>query len=159
MIRTLMIAVASATALTLSPMVFGEQPDHGTADQAKAMLLKAVAAVKADETKALDSFNKVDGSFRDRDLYVFCFSASDGKLLANGNPNAKQLLGTDARSLKDPTGKMYGVEVFNAAQKPEGQITAVNYMFSKPGADPTPVPKVSFVTRVRDLGCAVGYYK
>jgi hypothetical protein len=42
---------------------------------------------------------------------------------------------------------------------PEGQITAVSYMFSKPDADPTPVPKVSFVTRVRDLGCAVGYYK
>jgi len=54
---------------------------------------------------------------------------------------------------------MYGVEVYNAAQKPEGHITEVSYMFSKPGTDPTPVAKVSFVTRVRDLGCAVGYYK
>jgi hypothetical protein len=31
-------------------------------------------------------------------------------------------------------------------------------MFAKPG-DPNPVPEVSFVTRVSDLGCGVGYYK
>jgi hypothetical protein len=159
MMRTFMLAAASAAVLTLSPTVFGQQSDHGTADQAKAMLLKAVAAVKADEKKALDMFNKGDGGFRDRDLYVFCFTATDGKLVALGNPNARQLLGTDNRALKDPTGKAYGVELYNAAQKPEGQITEVSYMFSKPGADPKPVPKVSFVTRVSDLGCAVGYYK
>ena len=44
-------------------------------------------------------------------------------------------------------------------QKPEGQITEVSYMFPRPGADKTPVQKVSFVTRVADLGCGVGYYK
>jgi hypothetical protein len=32
-------------------------------------------------------------------------------------------------------------------------------MFPKPGADKTPAPKVSFVTKVNDLGCGVGYYK
>jgi uncharacterized protein with GYD domain len=31
-------------------------------------------------------------------------------------------------------------------------------MFPRPGVDKTPVPKVSFVTRVSDLGCGVGYY-
>ena len=44
-------------------------------------------------------------------------------------------------------------------QKPEGEITEVSYMFPRPGADKTPVPKVSLVTRVGDLGCGVGYYK
>jgi len=90
MMRTLMIAVTSAAVFTISPLVFGAQPDHGTADQAKAMLMKAVAAVKADETKALDTFNKGDGGFLDRDLYVFCFNASDGKLVANGKTIAWQ---------------------------------------------------------------------
>ena len=33
-------------------------PTGGTADEAKAMLMKAVAAVKADKAKALDMFNK-----------------------------------------------------------------------------------------------------
>jgi hypothetical protein len=46
--------------------------------EAKAMLMKAIAAVKADEAKALDMFNKGEGGFRDRDLYVFCANVSDG---------------------------------------------------------------------------------
>ena len=52
-----------------------------------------------------------------------------------------------------------GVEVYGAAQKPEGQITEVRYMFPKPGADPKPVSKVSLVTRAGDLVCGVGYYQ
>jgi hypothetical protein len=38
-------------------MAFAQQTSQfGTADEAKAMLLKAVAAVKADKAKALDMF-------------------------------------------------------------------------------------------------------
>jgi len=157
MIRTFMIAAASAAVLTLSPTAFCK--DHGTAEQAKAMLLKAEAAVKADKTKALDMFNKGEGGFLDRDLYVFCANASDGKIVAIGNPNAKQLLGQDQRTLKDPTGKTFGLDLYAAGQKPEGQITKVSYLFVRPGPDTKPVPKVSLVTRVGDLSCGVGYYK
>ena len=32
-------------------------------------------------------------------------------------------------------------------------------MFPRPGADKTPVQKVSLVTKVDDLVCLVGYYK
>jgi hypothetical protein len=32
-------------------------------------------------------------------------------------------------------------------------------MFPKPGTTAPTFPKVSFVTRVGDLGCGVGYYK
>ena len=123
------------------------------------MLVKAVAAVKADKTKALDMFNKGEGGFLDRDLYPFCSNLSDGKNVAISNPNAKQLLGTDTRTLTDPTGKVFGMELYTAGQKPEGQVTEVSYMFVRPDADKTPVPKVSLVTRVSDLGCGVGYYK
>ena len=35
----------------------------------------------------------------------------------------------------------------------------VSYMWVRPGPDKTPVPKVSFATRVGDLGCGVDYYK
>jgi hypothetical protein len=38
-------------------------------------------------------------------------------------------------------------------------MTEVSYMWPKPGADATPVPQVSFGTRVGDLVCGVGYYK
>ena len=83
------------------------------------MLDNAVAAVKADKTKALDMFNKGEGGFLDRNLYPFCFNVSDGKILAVASPNAKQFLGTDIRDLKDATGKVYGPELYAAAQKPE----------------------------------------
>ena len=68
--------------------------------------------------------------------------------------------GTDVRTLKDKTGRAFGQEVYAAAQKPEGQITEISdYFFPRPGPDQTPVQKISFVTRVGDLGCDVGYYK
>ena len=159
MICTLMISAASAAVLMFSPAAFAQQTG-GTADEAKAMLMKAVAAVKADKAKALDMFNKGEGGFLDRDLYVFCANLSDGKLIAVGSNNAKQNLGVEVRTLKDPTGKVYRAEIFAAMQKPNSQITEVSYMFPRPGADRTPVPKVSLVTMASDdLGCGVGYYK
>ena len=65
----------------------------------------------------------------------------------------------DVRTLKDPAGTTYGQELYAAAQKPEGQITEVSYVFPKPGTTAPAVPKVSFVTKAGDLGCGVGYYK
>ena len=105
---------------------------------------------------AIAMFVKGEGGFRDRDLYPFCFRIADGKTLAS--PKAVQA-GTDIRTLKDTNGNGYGPAIYAAAQKPEGEITEVSYMFVRPGPDKTPVPKVSFVTRVGDLGCGVGYYK
>ena len=120
--------------------------------------LKAVAALKADKAKTLDQINHGKGGFLDRDLYVFCINIRDGKLVAVGNPNVKQLLARDSRTKKDVNGEPFGQEMYDAYQKPEGQITEVSYMWAKPGPDKTPVPKVSFVTRIGDLGCGVGYY-
>src|SRR6201996_7706650 len=146
MLRTSMIAAVSAAVLTFSTAALAQK--GGTADEAKAMLMKAAAAVKADKAKALDMFNKGEGGFLDRDLYVFCSNVSDGKNVAIGNPNAKQLLGVDVRTLKDAAGKPFGAELYAAYQKTEGEITEVRYMFPRPGADKTPVEKVSLVTRV-----------
>ena len=157
--RTVTIAAASAAILMFSSTTFAQQRGQfGTADEAKAMLLKAIAAVKADKGKALDMINKEEGGFLDRDLYPFCFNAGDGKAIAAASPNARQALGQDVRTLRDATGKLYGLELYAAAQKPEGQITEVSYMFPTP-SDPKPVAKVSFVTRAAGIGCGVGYYK
>ena len=89
MFRSFIVAAVSAVVLTLSATAFAQQ-DHGTANEAKAMLLKAVAALKADKAQTLDLINKGEGGFLDRDLYVFCANNSDGKVVALGNPNAKQ---------------------------------------------------------------------
>jgi hypothetical protein len=105
---SLLITPASAAAIVaLSTAAFAQQTG-GTAVEAKAMLMKAVAAVRADKVKALDMFNKGEGGFRDRDLYVFCANASDGTLVAIGNPNLKQALGMDIRAGQNSTGEAFG---------------------------------------------------
>jgi hypothetical protein len=154
MTRAFLTATTAAAIVAISAPVFAQQ--GGTAQEARAMLDKAVATVKGDRDVALAMFNKGEGGFRDRDLYPYCFRSGDGKGVAG--PIAV-LSGTDVRTLKDPTGKAFGLELYAAAQKPEGQITEVSNMFPKPGTTAPAVPKVGFVTRVGDLGCGVGYYK
>ena len=110
--------VATVSALTLSATVFAQ----GTADQAKAMLTKAVAAVKADKAKELDEFNNGTGGFLQGDLYVFCFNVGDRKVVVLGNPNAKQLMGTDELNLKDSNGKEFGREQFAPRKNPKGSL-------------------------------------
>ena len=159
MVRKFVIAAAPAVVIALSPAAFAQQTG-GTANEARAMLMKAVAAVKADKTKALDMFNKGEGGFRDRDLCVFCANAGDGTIVAIGNPNLKQALGMDVRAGQNSTGKAFGAEIYAAMQKPEGQITEVRYMAPTPEPDDTLVAKVTLVARASDdLGCGVGYYK
>src|SRR5260370_38997033 len=152
MLRRLMIAAVSVAAVAFSTAAFAQQANFGTAAEAKAMFGKAIAAVKVDKVKALAMFNKGEGGFKDRDLFPLCFNISDGKLVATQAPT----LGMDVRTLKDKSGHLFGEDVYNAAK--DGQITEVSYMFPRPG-DTTPVQKVSFVTKVGDLGCGVGYYK
>jgi len=124
----------------------------GTAAEAKAMLEKAAAALKANATEAVAKFNDKAGGFRDRDLYVFCYNVSDGKFTAHPNP---ALMGTDIRALKVKDGPL-GQKIFD--QTKEGAVTSVSYNFPKPGTT-DPIPKEPFLTRVGGQGCGVGYYK
>ena len=149
---------AAAAALLLASASFANDDDNlRTADQAKAMLTKAVAAVKADKAKALDTFNKGEGGFQDGNLYVSCFNISDGKLIATGSASLKKRLGDDARAFKDADGNPLKFDV--VAQKPEGEITVMDIKLQKPiGDDKKPEPKEIFATKVNDLICGVGYY-
>ncbi len=122
----------------------------GTPAEARAMLDRATAAVKADKATAVSQFNKGENGFRDRDLYVFCIGA-DGIFVAHPS-----LVGKDARALKDASGRAFGAEIISVAQ--EGKVAEVDYQFPRPGTT-TPVPKASYVTKVADLVCGVGYYK
>jgi hypothetical protein len=112
-----------------------------------------VAAVKTDKSKALASFNAGTDGFKDRDLQPFCFNIADGKVVA---ATVASTLGNDLRTFKDKTGNVFGEELFKAAV--EGKVTEVSYMFPRPGQT-EPVQKTSFVTRVGDVGCGVGYFK
>jgi len=124
----------------------------GSAQDAQAMLQRAVAAVRADGPRALAEFSRGSGGFRDRDLYVFCARA-DGKVDAHIDPTQ---IGRDINDLYDIDGVAFGQEMMAIAQP--GVVKAVSYMWPKPGSR-VPAPKVSFVTRVADQVCGVGYYK
>jgi cytochrome c len=131
-------------------------PQSGTAAEAKAMFDRAVAALKADEAKTLSEFNdKNNKEFHDRDLYVFCYNMSDGKFTAHPNPS---VMGVDVRPLKfkDDPFRQRGYDAIKAA--PEASVYVEDYDFAKPGTS-EPVPKQSYITRIGDQGCGVGYYK
>ena len=124
----------------------------GTAEEAKAMLERAVAAVKEDKAKALDMFNKGEGGFKDRDLYVFCANASDG--IVTAHPYGQR--GKQLREILGKKGYPLGQEIMQKAT--EGTIREVTYWWPRPGSD-TPLEKTAFYTKAGDQICGVGYYK
>jgi hypothetical protein len=89
----------------------------GTAEEAKAMLEKAAGAVKEDKAKALDMFNKGEGGFKDRDLYVFCANASDGVLTAH-----PYLKGEHLQDIKGKKGFPLGQEIMRKERSARSPI-------------------------------------
>ena len=112
-----MFRLATFVALQIALLSVALEPtraaEYGTADEAKAMLERAVAAVKEDKAKALDMFNKGEGGFKDRDLYVFCANTSDGILTAH-----PYLKGEHLQDIKGKKGYPLGKEIMqNATEK------------------------------------------
>jgi signal transduction histidine kinase len=136
-----------AGALVASPAF---PADYGTAAEATAMLEKAVGEIRKDKAAALAKFNKGEGGFKDRDLYPFC-AGPDGIVTAHPTQ-----VGKDIKEVKDNKGKAFGQEMLKVAE--EGEIKEVSYMWPQPGGT-EPVQKVSYVTKVGDQVCGVGYYK
>ena len=124
------------------------QAQFGTAAEAKAMLDKTIAAVKADKAKALSDFTKGEAGFKDRDLYPFC-RGPDGKFTAHPT-----LTGQSLKDLKDKAGKAFGEEICQVAE--EGKVTEVGYTWPRPGAT-DPVQTSSPVPKIGDQFCALGY--
>jgi hypothetical protein len=155
--RSFFLTAAAATAamwtLAAATTSGAQTPQFGSAAEAKAMLEKTVAALKADKAGTMAAINKGDKAFVDRDLYPACADAA-GKVVAHPDQTR---IGLDRNTMKDAAGVAYGPVLAAAAQ--EGKIAEVPYMYARPGADKTPIPKVSYVTKVEGLVCLVGYYK
>src|SRR6266550_4982789 len=144
---------AFAAFIALLPFAFAQSSQSGSAAEAKAMLERAITELKANQESAVEKFKKGEPGFRDRDLYVLCFNMSDGKIVAHA---VQTMIDMDIRTIKDANGKAFGQELFEIAK--ENLITEVTYMFPRPGSN-EPVQKVSYVTRLGNIGCGVGYYK
>jgi cytochrome c len=140
-----MVAVSAATAAS----------ERGTAGEAMAMTKKAIALYKAEGAeKAFAQFNRADGPFRDRDLYIFVYDKSGTVLAIGSNP---KLIGKNLIEMKD----VDGVPIIKRF---------VELAFGGPGKGwvdykwPNPVtkvvePKSSYIERVGDVLIGCGIYK
>ena len=152
MLRNRALAIAQAAILVLfTPTSALPQAQFGTEKEARAMLDKAVAALKENKEKALEMFNKGEGGFRDRDLYVFCANAADGSLTAH-----PYLKGENLQDIVGKKGFPLGKEIMRTAS--EGEIKELSYWWPRPGTD-KPLEKHTFYTQVVGQNCGVGYYK
>jgi signal transduction histidine kinase len=153
MVRQFAIAISQVAIVVVSTAssALAAEPQFATEAQARAMLEKAVVAVKENKEKALGMFNKGEGGFKDRDLYVYCANASDGVLTAH-----PYLKGEHLQEIKGKKGYPLGKEIMDNAT--EGEIKQVTYWWPRPGTD-TPLEKTSFYTQVAGQNCGVGFYK
>lgn len=143
--------LTTAVLLGLALSAGGARADGSEqATKARAMLDRAVAAVKADEQSALESFTKGTNGFADGDLYPFCARARSGWVVAHPSR-----LGENLAMVSDKYGKLFGREILNTAV--EGEVKEIHYMWPKPGQK-TPEKKDTYYTKVGHLVCGVGYY-
>ena len=153
--KILVASGITALVLSWSAATLGAQ-QFGTADEAKAMLDRAISALKSNEATALSQFNDPSNKeFRNHDLYVFCYNMSDGKITAYESP---ALLNVDVRTLSlkdDPIGKRVYEAIQNSAEE---SVVTVDYKLPKPGTT-EPAPKQTAEARIGKQGCGVTYFK
>ena len=86
-----LFVLAVITTATIAALTgIAQASEFGTAEEARAMLERVVAAVKLDKAAALADINKGAGGFKDRDLYPFC-GGPDGMTTAHPTPTWQQL--------------------------------------------------------------------
>ena len=147
--RALLMVAGLIAGLGFAP---ADAQEFGTAEQAQSMLKAAVEAVRRDKDAALAAFTAGEAPFKEKDLYVFC--SKDGVLTAHGADST--LVGQNAMEWKDKRGKAF-IQEMNAVAA-EDTFKIVEYMWPRPG-ETEPTQKASYVTRVDDQICGVGYYK
>jgi hypothetical protein len=153
------IALAVLSSTLMLPAMSASAQEFASRAEAEIMLRRAVTMLKSDEKRALDLFTSGHGGFMHKDLYVFCMGA-DGMLTAHPH-----FMGNSLKNWKDGTGKAVGREILTVAE--EGKFAEVSYTAPRPQGlkasvvDPSmskQAEKVSFVTKVGQQTCGVGYY-
>jgi signal transduction histidine kinase len=140
-------------ALSLTTAAIGAG-DQGTAEEAVAMVKKAVVYMKKNgNEKAYAEFNNAKGQFIDRDLYIMIYDAT-GKNMAHGM-NAK-LIGKNLIDIKDAEGKLI-VKEFIEVAKSKGSGW-VDYKWANPVTKAIE-QKSTYVEKSGDMIVGSGIYK
>jgi hypothetical protein len=157
MVKTSTLAVACAGLVVVWTVASFAEIQLASPADGRAMLERAITALKANEATALKAFNdEKNKDFRDRDLYVYCFSLPDGNITAYQSP---VMIGTNVKELKIPPNNPVGQRAYDAvANASEGEIVSFTYDFPKPGTK-TPALKETLAARVGKQACGVSYFK
>ncbi|MFR0691777.1 cache domain-containing protein [Enterobacterales bacterium AE_CKDN230030158-1A_HGKHYDSX7] len=126
---------------------------RASAQQAAAMLDKAVKAVEADPEGTFKQVTARDKAFIEDDLYVFVVDLDTSKFVAHGFNT--RMVGTDFDSLKDPGGNPIGhamLELVKAKGEAEFEYQWRNPVTSKVEN------KHAFLRKAGHYLVAVGYY-
>jgi cytochrome c len=150
MLKTLIAGAALAVVLA----GHASAQDKATADEAVAMVKKAVAHIASNGVeKSYAEFGNKQGGFVDRDLYVVVYGL-DGKVLAHG-ANAK-LVGKDLIDAQDVDGVYYVRDRVEKAKK-DGTFWQ-DYKFVNPVTKKVE-PKRMYCERVGETAVCGGIYK
>ncbi len=153
--RRLFLRSLVVSLIAFAPGFAAADASHGTADEAKAMVERAVTHLKqVGAEKAFADFgDAANKDFHDRDLYVFVRSM-DGNTVAHGVNKA--MIGHTSLDLKDADGKLYNKEMIELANtKGSGWV---DYRWVNP-VDKKIEAKSSFVEKVGDYVVGAGFYK
>jgi signal transduction histidine kinase len=147
--------VFALLSLCVAASAWAQKSEHGTADEAVAMVQQVIASMKANgrEKTLAEVNNTASGKFRDRDLYVTINDVT-GKNLAHGvNP---KMQGKDLIDLKDADGKYFMRERIELA-KTKGKGWQ-DYKFVNPVSKQIE-PKSMYFEKYEDLIINCGIYK
>lgn len=128
--------------------------ERGTADEAVAMVKKAIAFMKANgREKAYAEINNPNGQFKDRDLYVVVYDLKAKNIAHGANP---RMIGKDLIEMKDADGKAFmkeRVEIMKAKDKGWQDYKFLNPVTKKIE------PKSMYLEKFEDVIVACGIYK
>jgi len=141
-----------AAAFLVGSFVPGMAQERGSPEQAKALCDRALAHMQdVGPAVAIKDFNDPNAGYIDHDLFVIVYDPTG--TIMTGVP---ALIGKDARSLTDVTGKEFGKDIIEAAHTKDGSW--VEYHMTNPATKKVEL-KASYIRSYKDFVVFVGAYK
>ena len=152
MLRIFALLTVLLAGATVAGAALAAEPEHGTRDQAVAMVKRVETMFQ--KVGAGATFKAITArTFNDRDLYPFVYTLDGTDCVAHGANSA--MVGKNLIGLKDQDGKFLIRELSEAAKKGGGWV---DYKW------PNPITKLieaksSYVERMGDFFVGVGVYR
>lgn len=132
----------------------GHYLPRGSAEQAAALLDRAVQAIEANPAESFEAINNLSVDFHEDDLYVFVIDLRDRRYVAHGYN--LRLLGADFATIRDPDGKPVGEPILQLMQGREN--AGFDYRWKNPVTSKIE-NKHALLRKAGNYLVAVGYYQ